>query len=185
MISSQKRPAHWLQALCIVTIAAASLATAHAETTVKVYRGLNAGPTGIITWDDTNFGVSGKPQPTLSFFNKDAPEFKDRTNQCVLVVMVHLKGNDLPEQGAEGEVRGIPGPTTTPTDGPWTIVFDNVPEGHWSISKKVITGDDATSNRQAGRYAAAGFRKMVEDSKKLPEEPKNATIEDGTVNGCQ
>jgi hypothetical protein len=134
----------------------------------SVYRSVTATPTGAVRWDQGNFGVSGQPTPTLSFFyypDDGAARIAMPAAQCFVkvdlgnlndpMVDTHIPvGNALIEVGAA--------PADNPRPFPWEITFDNNPLGHWSIAKAQIVQDpQVTSNAAAGRVAAAGFRSLA------------------------
>ncbi len=154
----------------------------------SVYRGVDADPkTGIVIWSKDNFGVSGKPIATLSFFHypsdeeaaKKAKTGRGLPAQCLVKVDL---GSIDPHGGDEALV-GNPGvqfvvvDTDQPKPFPWTIVFDNNPPGHWSIAKAEMTYSD--SNNAASRVAAAGFKALATTG------GTGVTVINGTLDYCR
>lgn len=138
-----------------------------------LYRGLRvvAGTVNQIDWSRTSFGVSGAP-PNLSLFNNMA---NAAAYPCWLRVTVDVPGNPPPQPLVVGDLT-IPNPPPGGANaGPWPVLFDNVPPGHWSIAKATIGG---ASNNAAGDRAAAVFAAMAQAP--LP----TAVIRDGSAVGC-
>lgn len=162
-----------------------AISPAHAY---SVYRGVDADPeTGIVIWTKDNFGVSGKPIATLSFFHYStdeeavrATEDKGLPVQCL--IKVDLGDLDDPHPGATALV-GNPDvhfkvvDTDQPKPFPWTIVFDNIEPGHWSIAKAEMTYSNA--NNAAGRVAAAGFKALATTAE------TGVTVINGTLDYCR
>lgn len=144
----------------LVGLSAASAANAY-----SVYRKVTSdAATGVVVWTAANFGVSG-PQPTLSFFHyadDAAARLAMPDAQCF--VKVDIVGVDNPQPGNSSAVGNIgivfdARAEDQPRPFPWTINFDNVPAGHWSIPRAEIT--TMAANNPASRVAAAGFQKLA------------------------
>lgn len=140
---------------------------------VLLYRGLKvvAGTTNEIDWTKSSFGVSGQPS-TLSLFDNIlvSPHIP-----CWLEITVDVPGVPPPVHGVTGDLA-IPNPPPGGANaGPWPVVFDNAPPGHWSIAQATIGG---TSNTQASIRAAAVFSAMAQAP------APTATVVDGSANGC-
>lgn len=137
--------------------------------TVQLFRGVRvvAGTTNQIDWSGASFGVSGAP-PTLSLFDSMAPV--DRF-PCWVSFQVDYPGVPPPVVNGVATVD-VPAPGNW-NPGPWNVVFDNNPPGHWSISRVTIGG---TSNNQASGMAAGAIHGKVLAG--------TATIHDGSAVGC-
>ncbi|WP_416798717.1 hypothetical protein [Ciceribacter azotifigens] len=169
--------------LAVVFAALAALGLASPAMAYSVYRAVDADAnTGAVTWNAANFGVSGNPTPTLSFFyfaNDAAAQAAFPTKQCF--VKVDLPNTVAPAPGNQDLVgnAGIPvgaNPADQPKAFPWQIDFDNNPAGHWSIPRTQITG--TTSNNAASRVAAAGFHSLATTP------ASGVTIVNGTLGNC-
>ncbi|MDR7297542.1 hypothetical protein J2X16_002891 [Pelomonas aquatica] len=138
-----------------------------------LYRGLRvvAGTVNQIDWSRASFGVSGNPA-TLSLFNNMAHA---AAFPCWLRISVDVPGNPPPPPLVVGDLT-IPNPPPGGANaGPWPVVFDNVPPGHWSIARATIGG---ASNNAASDRAAAVFTAMAHAP--LP----TALVRDGSAVGC-
>ncbi|WP_104666714.1 hypothetical protein [Ensifer adhaerens] len=169
--------------LAIVAIFVA-IGPAHAY---SVYRAVDADPSGVVVWTKVNFGVSGKPISTLSFFHyasdeeaaKNAKTGKGLPAQCLVKVDL---GEIDPSKGDEAQVGNADvkfeaASTDLPKPFPWTIVFDDNPPGHWSIARAEMTS--SSSNTAASRVAAAGFKALAITA------DTGVTVINGTLNNCR
>ncbi|RJF90336.1 hypothetical protein [Sphingomonas cavernae] len=138
------------------------------QVTVTLYRGLRVlpGTNNQIDWSRNSFGVSGQP-PTLSLFNAMAlPNIP-----CWISFDV-----DAIAPVGPGAIASLTIPHPPPGDanpGPWNVVFDDNPPGHWSIARATIGG---ANNTQSSNMAAAVFHAKVVGG--------SAQIHDGTAVGC-
>ncbi|MFK0165194.1 hypothetical protein [Rhizobium sp. NPDC090279] len=131
-----------------------------------VYRSVTANAGGVVVWNAANFGVSGQPVPTLSFFHfvdDNAARAGLPDAQCLVKVdlgnLVNpLVGTQVPVGNPGIPVNGAPGDNPRPF--PWNITFDDNPPGHWSIAKTEIQ-NPPSSNNAASRVAAAGFQSLA------------------------
>lgn len=169
-----------LLSISVVALALGAFSPAHAY---SVYRSVTANAaTGVVVWTKDNFGVSGTPVPTLSFFYyaSDAEAVAAMADaQCF--VKVDLPDGDPPKPGAEANVGNADIPVNAseadkPKPFPWVITFDNDPPGHWSIARSQIT--DATTNAAASRVAASGFQSLATTAGSM------VTVINGTLKNC-
>jgi hypothetical protein len=145
----------------LVALGAASSAHAY-----SVYRSVTANGEGVVVWTAANFGVSGQPAPTLSFFyflDDNAARAGLPAAQCFVKVDLGnlinpLVGTQIPVGNVNIPVNGAPG--DNPRAFPWNITFDDNPPSHWSIAKTEIQ-NPLTSNAAASRVAAAGFQSLA------------------------
>lgn len=152
-----------LAATLTAIIAFGATSPAHAY---SVYRSVTANAGGVVVWTAANFGVSGQPAPTLSFFyylDDNAARAGLPAAQCFVKVdlgnLVNpLVGTQVPVGNANIPVNGNPG--DNPRAFPWNITFDDNPPSHWSIAKTEIQNPPST-NAAASRVAAAGFQSLA------------------------
>jgi hypothetical protein len=137
---------------------------------VILYRGLRLidGTANQIDWTRVSFGVSGMP-PTLSLFDSVAAV---ANFPCYMSFTVVVPGpgpvapNDVADVVFAPAVAGA-------NASPWPTTFDDMPHGHWSITRAAIGG---ASNTQAGNYAADAMHNKVLGG--------TAAVHDGTAVGC-
>lgn len=152
-----------LAATLTALVALGATSAAHAY---SVYRSVTANAGGVVVWTAVNFGVSGQPTPTLSFFyflDDNAARAGLPAAQCFVKVDLGnlnnpLVGTQVPVGNAGIPVNGAVGDNPNPF--PWNITFDDNPPGHWSIAKTEIQNPVST-NAAAGRVAAAGFQSLA------------------------
>jgi hypothetical protein len=144
------------------------------EETVFIWHGLKAPPDGKVIWDESNFRVSAGSG--LSFFEQPSqPSQPSQPFECWLRVPVTVAHTPVPTNGAGAVTVTIPPQTPAaakPT--PWTAVFDNKPEGHWSIPKDSMTEE---SGNKASKLAAAVFQATADHDQ--------VTVENGSLNTCR
>lgn len=150
-----------LLSISVVALALGAFSPAYAY---SVYRKVTANAdTGVVVWTKVNFGVSGNPVPTLSFFYyaSDASAVAAMADaQCFVKVDLPVDAAE-PEPGAQANVGNADIPVAAPGNPfPWVIDFDNDPEGHWSIAKDAIVVA-GTSNNAASSTAALGFQSLA------------------------
>ncbi|MGV2105323.1 hypothetical protein ACQZ4X_04545 [Agrobacterium vitis] len=152
-----------LVALWIACVDAGLTSSAYAY---PVYRGVTAAPNGVVSWVKENFGVSGAPTPTLSFFHypDDITARAQMSDaQCFVKVelgaLVNLAAGMQIQVGNQDVVFNV-NAADNPRAFPWNIVFDDDPAGHWSIARAEIQNPQST-NAAASRVAAAGFQSLA------------------------
>lgn len=147
-----------------------------------VYHGVKTKEgTGLVEWSANSFGVSGAP-PTLSFSHYEDDETAKREMSAFpCLLRVSLIGIDNPRPGSSAEI-GAPSKRVNGLDRdlakqfPWTIVFDNEPERHWSVPRAALTS--MATNAAAGRVAADGFEWLAA----TPD--TNVIVVDGSRTDC-
>lgn len=143
--------------------------------TVSLYRGLKLDANGRIDWSAASFGVSGFPA-TLSLFDSPARFPNPARIDCWLKFEVVLPG-PLPPRPQSTAVLRIPALADAPAaaqPGPWTVVFDGDPPGHWSIAAAQI--GSGMKNAAASRWSAQVFAAM--------RESRSAELVDGAAADC-
>jgi len=178
--------------LAVILTACAGLGLVNSAHVYSVYRGVTADAgTGVVSWTVANFGVSAgpippppapPPLPTLSFFyfaTDAAARLGLPAAQCFVKVDLVNTNNPNPNDNDTVGFANIPVGANAPDQArpfPWTIAFDNVPPGHWSIAKADLTA--AASNAAAGRVAAAGFNTLATTAN------SGVTVVNGVLNNC-
>lgn len=139
------------------------------ETTIQLYRGVRVmAGTSQVDWSKVSFGVSGNPA-TLSLFNAMNPDL-----DVPCWIRITVTAPDAVQPGGQATLNA-PNPAVGGANpGPWPVVFDNNPAGHWSIAKATIGGE---SNNKSSEFAAAAFAAM--------KAANMVSIMDGTATGCQ
>lgn len=157
----------------------AALGVASQAHAYDVYRGVKA-DNGAVKWTNESFGVSGEDTPTLSFsyFASDGEAQKhEKVGASPCILKVALEG--APEKGETRNIGGNIRSNTVPTfrpSFPWTMTFDNKPEGHWSIAKETIMN---VSNAMAGTVSAVAFKTLAERDNPI------VTVINGTSDNCR
>jgi len=149
---------------------------------VSLYRGVRLLPGSYTTvdWGMASFGVSGRV-PSLTLFDSAnmsnyPPGFAPA---CWVQISVTLPGpTPFPPPVGSSAALAIPAPPVQGAQpGPWAVLFDNNPVGHWSIGKDQIVGTGPVSNRQASIVAGQTFRQLVQGGQ--------ASVIPGTSPTCQ
>ncbi|WP_066808592.1 hypothetical protein [Sphingomonas asaccharolytica] len=143
--------------------------------TVNLYRGVRTlAGTNNVDWSRVSFGVSGNP-PTLALFDSMAPEGGMFQPPCWVRVSVLVQGNPPSPPGSTA-MLATPNPGIGGANpGPWTVLFDNSPAGHWSIAKTTIISQPV-SNMAASTVAGLTFQTLVASG--------GATVLNGTSINC-
>lgn len=132
--------------------------------TELIYRGVLANPvSGQVDWSTKSFGISGG---TLSFTNAH-----DASRACWLEIKVDAAAVPVPI-GGSGTIALVVPQTAPPS--PWTVTYDNNPQGHWSILKAQM----GSSNSTAEANAAAAFRNTAVAATGV------VTVINGSLNNC-
>jgi len=141
--------------------------------------------TNNVDWSRTSFGISG-PQPSLTFFNSTSPmgynpppgSLTPYSFPCWIRVAVVVQGGQPGVPAAPGATATLATPNPGAggaSPGPWTILFDNNPVGHWSIAKTTISSQQI-SNAAAGTMAGLTFQGLVANG--------TVTVQNGSNQAC-
>ncbi|XUY25787.1 hypothetical protein RMR21_009225 [Agrobacterium sp. rho-8.1] len=168
-----------LLSISVVALALGAVSPAYAY---SVYRGVTANAeTGVVVWTKDNFGVSGNPVPTLSFFYyaDDAAAVAGlHSAQCLVKVDWPNVPVPAPAVAPAPPPQANVGIAAADVAGalpfPWLIDFDNNPQGHWSIAKGAIVADNPSNNAASG-VAALGFKSLATTA------GSNVTVITGTL----
>lgn len=180
--------------LAVSVGAFAALSAVSSAYAYDVYRSVTAdADTHVVNWTRANFGVSAgpivpAPPASLSFFhfaNDGAAQLAMPVAQCF--VKVHLAGTGanpvvLANDTVGNAAVAIANPSSMPF--PWTITFDNVPAGHWNITKGAIVNlaiVPVPFNTTASTVAALGFHNLANN----PGNTYGVTVINGVLANCQ
>jgi hypothetical protein len=141
-----------------------------------LYRGVRTlAGTSNVDWTRMSFGVSGFPSG-LTLFNS-AYAAGQTSYPCIVRVTITRSASG-PAIPGETALLQAPNPSAVSAGnpGPWSVIFDNNPAGHWLLPKSAIVAQ-SESNNMAGAVAAATFHQMVETGV--------VTVLNGTLVNCQ
>ena len=146
---------------------------------LSLYRGVRTLPgTNNVDWSRMSFSVSGNPPVLTLFASMTAIPGGPNAFPCWVRVPVTVPGNPPSPQPAPGSVATLAAPNPGmggASPGPWNVLFDNNPAGHWSIAKTTIASQPV-SNAAASTMAGLTFQGLVASG--------NAAVLNGSYPNC-